>query len=80
MKNKFFKRKSISAQTPSICVFTEGMDRDSYGRISLNAFYEGVRNAGDNVRIADGLRYEPCDIAVIFGDVRDAPAKESVCV
>lgn len=76
--HRFIKRAPLLAPPPlSIGVFTEGLAGDTYARQALNAFAHGVDSCGDAVTLIDGLKYVPCDVAVIFGDVRDAPGKES---
>jgi len=60
----------------SIGIFTEGLTEDRYARKSLDAFAAGVSNCQDNVFIEKGLEYRPCDIAIIFGDVRDTQSKQ----
>lgn len=83
MKNiihRFIKQRTpslASAPAPlSIGVFTEGMAGDTYARRSLEAFADGIHASGDSVTLIDSLTYAACDIAVIFGDVRDAKHKE----
>jgi len=74
-KSLFNKKVSIE-QELIINIFTEKLPKNSYARISLEAFARGIRNIGDECNIIDSLEYKECDIAVIFGDVRDAPSKK----
>ncbi len=66
--------------TPSahlkVGVFTEGMLTTSYAYPSLKAFAEGIAASGDHVQFVEKTQYQPCDIAVIFGDVREGAGKE----
>jgi hypothetical protein len=72
-----FKTKNPSLDNQIVIkIFTEGLDKDTYARKSLEAFRKGIEKAGDFSKVVRGLEYEECDIAVIFGDVRDAPAKK----
>lgn len=57
-------------------VFLEGVGPDTYLRQSLEPFARGVAAAGDKVTLVTDLEYEPCDVAVIFGDVRGGVLKE----
>jgi len=59
-----------------INIFTEKLPNDSYAKKSLLAFAKGIQKVGDYCEIVDKLKYKECDVAVIFGDVRDAPAKK----
>lgn len=83
MIGRLFARKNnrvffdMRAPALSIGVFTEGLEKTTYAYPSLEAFAEGVAATGDTVRLIDGMKYEPCDIAVIFGDVRDGTGKEN---
>lgn len=52
------------------------MEKHSYGRKSLEAMASGINAIGDRCNLINGLEYKDCDIAIIFGDVRDAPAKK----
>lgn len=65
------KRKALT-----VSVFTEGMDKNTYAYPSLKAFAEGVAASGDKVQLVEKLKYEPCDVAVIFGEVREGKGKE----
>lgn len=56
-------------------VFTEGLDKNTYAYPCLKAFAEGVSNVGDNAALITKKKYAPCDVAVIFGDVREAKSK-----
>lgn len=76
MFNLFTKESSELENTIVIKVFTEGLNKNSYARKSLEAFAQGVSKNGDDCKVVRGLKYEECDIAVIFGDVRDAPSKK----
>jgi len=67
--NSFFKDFSVG-------IFTEGLTEDRYARKSLDAFAAGVRKCQDNIFLEKGLEYRPCDIAIIFGDVRDTQSKQ----
>lgn len=60
----------------SVGIFTEGLLKDIYARKSLDAFATGVMKYHHKVFIEKGLEYRPCDIAVIFGDVRDTQSKQ----
>lgn len=75
MKFTFFRRQSKNRNT-NVCIFTEGMEKNTYAYPSLEAFAKGVAASGDNVRLVTKQKYEPCDIAIIFGDVRDGKGKE----
>jgi hypothetical protein len=71
-----FLRKQSNNQELIINVFIEKLPNDSYAKKALMAFAKGVQKVGDTCKVVDKLEYEECDIAVIFGDVRDAPAKK----
>lgn len=73
---RLFKKKNNKENEIVINVFTEGMDKNSYARKSLEAMVYGINSVGDKCNLVDNLEYKECDIAVIFGDVRDAPAKK----
>lgn len=53
----------------------EGVGADTYARRSLVPFARGITNSGDQVSLIDELKYAPCDVAVIFGDVREGVGK-----
>jgi len=55
-------------------IFTEGL-KNTYSTASLTAFSSGLDYLGVNNFISNSLKYKHCDIAVIFGQVRDAPHK-----
>jgi hypothetical protein len=57
-------------------VFTNGLKKNTYAYPSLEAFANGVKAVGDNVEFVKKRKYVPCDIAVIFGDIRNAPKKK----
>lgn len=57
-------------------IFTEGLSKKTYAFPALRAFAEGVEASGDEARLITKRKYEPCDVAVIFGDVRNGKGKE----
>ena len=54
-----------------INIFTENKSKNGFSRRALEAFAEGIKKTGDTCNIISSLDYAPCDIAVIFGDIRD---------
>ncbi len=57
-------------------IFTENLSKETYAYPSLEAFAKGVQAYGDDANLITKLKYEACDIAVIFGDVREGKGKE----
>jgi len=67
--------ESFKKEKLKVCVFTNGLKKNTYAWPSLNAFAQGVKTCNDHIQFVEKPVYKPCDIAVIFGDIREAPGK-----
>lgn len=69
-------KKETTVPNLKVNVFTEGLNINTYARKSLEAFSKGILKCGDHCEVIRGLKYKECDVAVIFGDVRDSKVKK----
>jgi len=70
--NTFLKFKNGGNINETIInVFTEGLKKTHYDRECLEAFAQGIKKSGDFCNVIRTLNYYPCDIAVIFGEVKN---------
>ncbi len=63
-----------SASKRAVRVFLKTADKP-YHEAVLESFAEGVRRAGDDVDLCRRVRYEPCDVAVLFGSWKDKDSR-----